>query len=60
VRSADPGFQYAVEDRLARELAERNLPALHLNPAARPEWLDSVERTVWERLRPAQLPLPSP
>jgi nicotinamide riboside kinase len=59
VRSADPGFQYAVEDRLARELAERNLTALHLDPAARPGWLDAVERTVWERLRPAQLPLPS-
>jgi nicotinamide riboside kinase len=59
IRSPDPGFQYAVEERLARELAERNLPALHLDPAARSEWLDTVERSVWERLRPAQLPLPS-
>jgi GTPase SAR1 family protein len=57
IRSPDPGFQYAVEDRLARELAERNLTALHLDPVARATWLDTVERSVWDRLRPAQLPL---
>lgn len=57
IRSPDPGFQYAVEERLVRELAERRLPALHLDPAARAGWLDSVERSVWERLSPAQLPL---
>lgn len=60
IRSPDPGFQYAVEDRLMRELADRELAALHLDPASRSEWLDTVERAVWERLRPAQLPLPSP
>ena len=59
VRSADPGFQRAVEERLGRELAERRLPALRLDPALRPVWLDTVERAVWEKLRPAQLPLPS-
>lgn len=59
VRSADPGFQRAVEEKLCRELVDRGLEALHLDPAARPDWLDSVERTVWERLRPAQLNLPS-
>jgi len=59
VRSPDPGFQYAVEDKLRREIDERGLPTLFLDPAARPGWLDTVERTVWERLRPAQLPLPS-
>ena len=57
VRSADPGFQYAVEEKLCRELAERGLAALHLDPGARPSWLDMVEKAVWERLRPAQLPL---
>lgn len=57
VRSPDPGFQQAVEDLLMRELAERELSALHLDPGARPGWLDTVERAVWERLRPAQLPL---
>ncbi|HEX9942853.1 MAG TPA: ATP-binding protein [Thermoanaerobaculia bacterium] len=59
VRSPDPGFQYAVQERLGQELAERDLPVLHLHSAARPGWLDTVERAVWERLRPAQLPLPS-
>src|SRR5262245_38996773 len=59
VRSADPGFQYAVEERLGRELEERRLQALHLDPSMRPSWLDIVEKAAWERLRPAQLPLPS-
>jgi nicotinamide riboside kinase len=57
IRSPDPGFQRAVEDRVRRELAERKLAALHLASAARSGWLDEVERSVWERLRPAQLPL---
>jgi nicotinamide riboside kinase len=57
IRSPDPAFQYAVEDRLSRELAERELTALHLDPASRYAWLDTVERAVWDRLRPAQLPL---
>lgn len=57
VRSQDPGFQRAVEDLLRREIAERGLTVLHLDPAARPGWLDTVERAAWERLRPAQLPL---
>lgn len=57
IRSPDPGFQHAVEERLCRELAERHLPVLHLDAAARAGWLDAVERSVWERLRPAQLPL---
>jgi nicotinamide riboside kinase len=57
IRSPDPGFQRAVEERVRRELAERKLPALHLDSAARAGWLDEVERSVWERLRPAQLPL---
>ena len=59
IRSPDPGFQYAVEDKLRREIDERGLQALFLDPAARPGWLDTVERDVWELLRPAQLPLPS-
>ncbi|MFL6195218.1 MAG: ATP-binding protein [Thermoanaerobaculia bacterium] len=60
IRSPDPGFQQAVEDRLAQEIAERRLTVLQLDPAGRPGWLDTVERAVWERVRPAQLPLPSP
>lgn len=57
IRSPDPGFQLAVEDRLGLELTARDLRVLHLDPAGRPGWLDVVERAVWERLRPAQLPL---
>ena len=59
VRAPDPGFQYAVEERLSQELAGRDLPVLELSPEARGGWLDEVELTVWERLRPAQLPLPA-
>jgi nicotinamide riboside kinase len=58
-RSADPGFQQAIEERLARELAERSLPVLALDPARRAGWLDQVEREVWRRMSPAQLLLPA-
>jgi nicotinamide riboside kinase len=58
VRSPDPGFQLAVEERLARELEGRGLAAVHLSPEARADWLDRVEEEVWARLRPAQLLLP--
>jgi nicotinamide riboside kinase len=57
IRSASPAFQLAVDERLERELAERNVPALRLDPEQRPVWVDIVERTVWEMILPAQLPL---
>jgi GTPase SAR1 family protein len=57
VRSADPAFQRAVEGRLLRELAERELAALPLDPERRAQWLDAVEQETWQRLRPAQLTL---
>jgi len=60
IRSASPAFQRAVEERLCRELAARQIPALHLaaDPAdRRAEWLDAVEREVWQRIGPTQLPL---
>ena len=56
-RSPDPSFQRAVDERLDRELAERGLAALRLDPAGRGEWLSTVEREVWRRIAPAQLPL---
>jgi nicotinamide riboside kinase len=59
IRSPDPRFQYAVEERLAHEVAARGLSVLRLDAADRAGWVDTVERTAWERLRPAQLPLPS-
>jgi nicotinamide riboside kinase len=58
LRSTDPVFQSAVEERLRRELAGRGLPALDLAGTERREWLDRVEREVRDLLRPAQLELP--
>jgi nicotinamide riboside kinase len=58
VRSADPSFQRAVDERLDRELVRRGLAAFRLDPPARSGWLDAVEARVREALRPAQLEIP--
>jgi thymidylate kinase len=57
VRSEDPAFQRAVEERLAKEIANRGLATLRLDPNDRRGWLDTVEARVQESLRPAQLRL---
>lgn len=57
IRSPDPSFQRAVDERLLRELHDRSLSVLHLDPERRAGWLDAVEQEAWQRLRPAQLPL---
>jgi len=57
IRSANPSFQRAVEERLDRELTLRGFTALRLDPAQRPTWLDTVEQAIWEHILPAQLPL---
>ena len=57
LRSVDPAFQRAVDERLARELQERALPVLELDAGDRAGWLDAVDAVVWERVRPAQLEL---
>lgn len=57
IRSADPAFQRAVDERLEREIGDRGLSALHLDPEQREGWLDAVEQEAWLKLRPAQLPL---
>ncbi len=58
IRSADPAFQLAVEDRLRRELTDRGIGALQLDPGRRSSWLDVVEREVFARgFGPIQLPL---
>jgi nicotinamide riboside kinase len=57
VRAADPSFQRAVDERLARELAGRGLAVLELDPDASDLWLDEVERVAAERLAPRQLEL---
>lgn len=57
VRSADPAFQRAVDERLASELARRGLVPLGLDAGDRGGWLARVEAEVLERLRPPQLRL---
>jgi nicotinamide riboside kinase len=57
IRSTDPSFQRAVEERLDKELAGRSLPVLRLDGLPREAWLDRVEAAVKERLRPVQLEL---
>jgi len=57
IRAEDPSFQRAVDDRLDRELAARDLEPMRLDPTDRSGWLDSVETLIWERLQPPQLPL---
>lgn len=58
VRSADPSFQRAVEERLDGELARRRLAPLRLESPRRAGWLDAVEARVRETLRPDQLEIP--
>jgi len=57
IRSSDPTFQRAVDDRLLKELEPRDLPLIRLDPAARPNWVETVEAEVRRRLLPAQLEL---
>ena len=57
VRATDPSFQSAVDDRLLRELDQRKLEVVRLNPNGRASWLDEVESLVWDRLKPPQLRL---
>lgn len=57
IRSLDPAFQRAVDQRLHQELQRRNLPVLCLDPSRRDGWVDAVLQAITERLRPAQLEL---
>ncbi|MEM7050210.1 MAG: ATP-binding protein [Acidobacteriota bacterium] len=57
IRSSDPSFQRAIEQRLDQVLAEADLQPLRLDPTNRDAWLDDVEAAVVERLRPPQLRL---
>lgn len=57
VRSADPAFQQAVEQRLRQEIQRRTLPLLDLDADSRNEWVDRVEVEVRRHLQPAQLEL---
>ncbi len=60
IRSTDPSFQEEVERRLAQEIAARQLQVLNLHQVPRQDWLDLVEATAWQFLRPGQLELLTP
>ncbi|MBX3251187.1 MAG: ATP-binding protein [Myxococcales bacterium] len=57
LRSTDPEFQRAVDQRLRRELERRGVAPLVLDPLAREAWLDVVEAAVLARIASPQLPL---
>lgn len=58
LRSTDPAFQLAVQDRLESEIKSRCIDTLDLKGLPRSDWLDAVELEVHQRLRsPAQLEL---
>ena len=57
LRSTDPAFQKLVENRLKAEIAARRLDILEIDDLDREAWVDRVEETVWEQLRPGQLEL---
>lgn len=57
IRSADPLFQRAVEDRLDHEIDSLGMNVLRLDPDDRTGWLDEAERVALEQLAPAQLSL---
>lgn len=57
VRSANPAFQLAVEERLQDEVERRSLPCLELSRSRRDEWIDEVERVVVGQMSPPQLEL---
>jgi hypothetical protein len=57
IRADDPGFQRAVDERLAAELARRSLPVLALDAGDSDGWLDVVEAACRPLVAPAQLDL---
>lgn len=57
LRSTDPAFQLTVEKKLSKEIRERKLSCLQLDPSNRDVWLDTVESAIDHHIRPAQLEL---
>ena len=57
MRSTDLAFQQAVDRRLMREIDERKLGAMRLDPEDREGWLDTVEDVLRERIDTRQLKL---
>ncbi len=59
IRSDNPSFQHAVDERLRHELKRRGFEVLELDRGNRESWLDTVAQKVLEALQPAQLRLPN-
>ncbi len=57
IRATDPGFQSAIDDRLAAELERRGCAVIRLDINDRDGWLDTAENVVVGRLQPPQLQL---
>jgi nicotinamide riboside kinase len=57
VRSDNPAFQLAIEERLQKEVARRELPCLELSRGRRDAWVEEVEDVVVGRLAPPQMEL---
>jgi len=57
IRSANPAFQRAVDERLHEELQKRGLTCVRLDPRARDQWLSEIEKLVVDRLAPPQMEL---
>ncbi len=57
LRSTDPTFQRAIQNRLDLEIRDRNIEVLDLAVLPRDNWLDAIESLVRKSLRPAQLEL---
>ncbi len=57
LRSTDLVFQRAAHERLHREITQRSINVLDLSGCDRDSWLDQVESSVRDRIRPAQLEL---
>ncbi len=57
VRSTDQHFRQAVDDRLAKEIENRNINVLYLDPHNRDGWLDVLENVSRAALQTPQLEL---
>lgn len=57
MRATDRAFRETIEQRLKRELAQRRIPTLDLEPEDRDGWIDRVERRVMQLLEPPQMEL---
>ena len=58
-RATDLGFRDAVQERLNREIAQRRIPTLDLDPDDRDGWLDRASARAQALIEPPQMQLPT-